>query len=557
VKISSNGVHLTLRCALKNNDENVDLVKRFLQAIDMLFSDEKVDCDVSLFNAARILKAAGTWSVKGNDNPNSDRPRRMAKYVKIPEDWYKNINDIAYFQKVADMLPEKEQPDRTNNYKPNSFDLDAFIQQHNIKIAKVVKTAKMTKYLLEECPFCHSKSPDSALFVMPDGSKGFRCLHNRCQHLGFKDFRLFYDPTSYDRKEYAEYQQRQLYYGNIRREPFRPIAERDGKPKWLSLKDVEYIDMSKLTTLNTGYIELDKKCGGLLLGDVTILSGISGAGKTSWLDCCILNVIDKGTRVAVWSGEMQSWRFQQWIAMVGAGRPYVKKKDGYDDFWYCPKQISEKVCSWLDDKLYLYNCEEYGSRFAQIFSDIQDVVEYEHVQLVVIDNLAALNISDLDGSRYEQQTQFITEVKDYAKKQNIAVIIVCHPRKVVSFLRKEDVAGSADLVNLCDNLWILHRVGKDFEQRASQFLDKMEVERMKQYDTVLEVCKNRMMGVTDYLIGMYYEKESRRLKNTRAEHLIYGWADERAEQQTMEMMPDEPLPETPFAAPDDNEEVPF
>jgi hypothetical protein len=103
----------------------------------------------------------------------------------------------------------------------------------------------------------------------------------------------------------------------------------------------------------------------------------------------------------------------------------------------------------------------------------------------------------------------------------------------------------------------LHRVGKDFEQRASQFLDKMEVERMKQYDTVLEVCKNRMMGVTDYLIGMYYEKESRRLKNTRAEHLIYGWADERAEQQTMEMMPDEPLPETPFAAPDDNEEVPF
>ena len=34
--------------------------------------------------------------------------------------------------------------------------------------------------------------------------------------------------------------------------------------------------------------ELDKKIIGLLLGDVTVLSGGSGAGKSSWIECSIM-----------------------------------------------------------------------------------------------------------------------------------------------------------------------------------------------------------------------------------------------------------------------------
>ena len=47
-----------------------------------------------------------------------------------------------------------------------------------------------------------------------------------------------------------------------------------------------------------------------------------------------------------------------------------------------------------------------------------------------------------------------------------------------------------------------------------------------QYDAVIEVAKNRQMGVVDHLIGLYYEPESRRLKNSIAEHIVFGWEDE-------------------------------
>ena len=34
-----------------------------------------------------------------------------------------------------------------------------------------------------------------------------------------------------------------------------------------------------------------------------------------------------------------------------------------------------------------------------------------------------------------------------------------------------------------------------------------------------------MLGVQDYLVGMYYENESRRLKNEISEHIIYSWEE--------------------------------
>ena len=46
-----------------------------------------------------------------------------------------------------------------------------------------------------------------------------------------------------------------------------------------------------------------------------------------------------------------------------------------------------------------------------------------------------------------------------------------------------------------------------------------------EYGSVLEVAKNRQFGVVDHLVGMYYEPESRRLKNSIAEHIVYGWEE--------------------------------
>lgn len=333
-----------------------------------------------------------------------------------------------------------------------------------------------------------------------------------------------FEPDAYDRKDYKEFQAKQRRYSpNV--EPFVPQEECEEKgKKWLQMSEIKKVNIEDLLCIPTGYDQLDNKIVGLFAGELTILSGANSSGKTSWLDCLALNAVHKGFKVGVWSGEMQDWRFQNWIMQIAAGKTYSKRKIGFDNLYYVPSQYTEKIASWLNDKLFLYN-NNYGNNFKQIFSDIRDLVEREKVQMVIIDNLAALDIDSYDGEKYSKQTKFIIELKEYAKAKNIHIIVVCHPRKQITFLRKDSISGTADLTNIADNVFILHRVGKDFEDRASEFLGSAKALELCSFSNIIEVAKNRQFGVVDYFVGLFYEPESRRLKNSVAEHIIYGWEE--------------------------------
>lgn len=531
---SGNGFHLLYKIAMKNNNENTTICKEFLQVLDMLFSNPNVEIDCSTFNSSRICKLYGTFSRKGSNT--KKRPQRESKILRIPDEV--KITPNEYFAKVAAMLPKPEQPSKSNYYSNEKFDLEAFLNKHHIAVRNIVRTSSFTKYILDECPFNSShRAPDSAIFEMSNGGLGFKCLHSSCSQYTWKDFRLKFEPDAYDHKEYQRHEHKMQYYSSQKKEPFVPKKEDSAKgKKWLAMTDVQYVDMSKLVAIPTGYKELDKKIIGLLMGDVTVLSGLSGSGKTSWIDCVVLNAVQRGYKVGIWSGELQDFRFQSWINQIAAGKNYVCKREGFENYYYAPKNISNQISNWLEGKLFLYN-NNYGSKWQQLFADVKELVDKEGVQLIVLDNLMALQIDNYEGDKYTQQTKFINDLKEYAKAKNVHVLLVCHPRKEGIFLRKESISGTADLTNLADSVFIIHRIGKDFEQRAGEFFGKDKVIPYLKYNSVIEVCKNRSMGVIDLLVGMYYEVESRRLKNEISENIVYGWQEQPA-QLTFEPTPE-------------------
>lgn len=520
---SSSGIHLYLKCALLNNEENTKLVKRFLNAISMLFSDDDVDCDTSVYNAARISRLIGSYSCKGANN-DATRPQRKCRFLSIPDEI--KVNEKEYFVKIAALYPEEVKPTRENNYSTEKFDLESFLEKYDIKVTKIEQVAGGKKYVLDHCVFNEShRGKDAVIFQRDNGAISYVCLHNSCSHYTWRDVRIKFQPDAYDRKDYGEYQFKQRQNYQRPQEVFEPAKETEEKgKKWLSMRDIKRVDIAELMSIPTGYHELDKKIIGLFAGELTVLSGLNASGKTSWLDCLALNVVQSGFKVAIWSGEMQDWRFQGWINQIAAGKAYVRKKQGYDNFYYTPSQYCDKIGEWLDGKLYLYN-NSYGSRWGQLFNDIKEIVEDKGINLVIIDNLAALNIEDYEGEKYSKQTKFILDIKEYAKAKNIHVLLVAHPRKQNDLLRKESISGTADLTNIADNLFLIHRTGKDFERRGAEFFGEEKTQQYMEYSSVLEVAKNRQFGVVDHLVGMYYEPESRRLKNSIAEHIVYGWEE--------------------------------
>ena len=525
VNMSGNGFHLFIPCRIAATKENDELIKRFTTAMGFLFSDEKVEIDQSIFNRARIAKLPGTYSRKGTRN-NPDRPQRMAYIVKYKDELVDN--DIEYFRKIANMCPEPEKPSQSNNFRSEKFDLDAFLERYNIEVTERVKINGGTRYILDHCVFNDShKGKDAAIFLGDNGAISYYCFHNSCSQYTWKDVRLKFEPDAYSKRDYSEFQRKMPYYGSPHqfREVFKPKPEtpENGK-KWLSMKDVKYVDASSLPTIPTGFGGIDRAVGGLILGEVTIVSGSNSSGKSSWLNCLGLNAIEKGWKTAIWSGELVPYRLKNWLNQSAAGKSYVVKKDGYDNMYYVPQATSNKIDLWTSDKLYLYN-NDYGSRWEQLCADIKELIKEKDVKLVIIDNLMAVNLEGVDGDANTKQKNFILEINDLAKKENVHIIVVCHPRKDVSFLRKESISGSGDITNLASNVFILHRVNIDFQTRGKDFFGESKINSYMCYGNVLEIAKSRATGVCDHLVGFYYEIETRRFKNSLSEHINYGWTE--------------------------------
>ena len=76
VCMSGNGAYLLYRINIPNTPENTELIKTCLQSLDMLFSNENADIDVSVFNPSRIAKIIGTIARKGSNT--EDRPHLIS-----------------------------------------------------------------------------------------------------------------------------------------------------------------------------------------------------------------------------------------------------------------------------------------------------------------------------------------------------------------------------------------------------------------------------------------------------------------------------------------------
>ena len=541
---SGNGVHLLYRVAIANNENNVRLMQRCLEALNVLFSNDDVEVDVKNYNPSRICKLYGTVAQKGRSTPT--RPHRMSRIAGTQD--AVEVNDVAYLEKLADSIPsEPEKPQRYNNYSPRTFDIEGWMDANGLQYRKA-SCLGGKKYILDHCPFdSNHNGKDACIFQRDNGAIGFHCFHNSCAGKTWKDVRMLFQPDAYEKRE--RYQERKMYrdYNRDRVPPPKTIEPEKGVPVFYTAMDILSMPQKEESFIKTGTTTLDRKLRGLKKGGVSLLSGLRGAAKSTVLSQWALQAINDGFNVGAYSGELSERNFMRWMMQQAAGKGRVEASQKWEGYYTVPPSVQEKIAKWMGDRFFLYN-NAYGNDFSAVEEQFIKKIEADKLDMLILDNLMAFNISDLADSKWEAQTQFVWQLHEMAQKHNVHILFVAHPRKALGFLRLDDISGSADLANAVDSAFIIHRNNNDFHRLTKQMFQWKDDHEAYAGTNVIEIAKDRDGGTQDVFIPLFYERESKRLKNELSENIIYGW-DGGASDLDWVTVPDEPTDETP--------EIPF
>ena len=518
---SGNGVHLLYRVSIKNTKDRTNLIQKCLKALNLLFGNEKVKVDCANFNPSRVCKLYGTLAQKGKST--EERPHRMSKIISTDSEY--KPTDVQYLEKLCEVIPkEPEKPQRYNNYKPSEFDLEDWLFKYGLNYRKVSET-EYDKYVLDECPFDSShKAPDASIFKFRNGAIGFKCFHNSCQGYSWHDVRIKYEPEAYEKKR--QYEEKQMFNSYNRNEPVH-IEPKENKPVFYTAKQIVTRPKQIEQIIKTGIENFDKKYRGLRKRDVTILSGQTGSAKSTLLSQIILNAIDADNHVAVFSGELKDEDYMKWMNLQAAGKENVEPTQ-WTDYWTVPYEKQLKIADWLEGKFWLYN-NDYGFHFEAIIEQFERMIDEHRLDLLCVDNLMALDISSLSNEKYEAQSRFAWEIHELAKRKNVHIIIVCHPRKPNGLLGLYDVSGTSDIVNAVDNIVYVYRYGKIFENNYNQVFGK---NYQGAGSNIWYCAKSRFGSVDEEYNDLFYEVETKRLKNSISENIQYGWYEPEFEPAT-------------------------
>lgn len=536
---SGNGVHLLYAINLANTDENKALVQNCLKALAFLFGDDKVDVDQSVFNPARISKLYGTMAQKGANT--KERPHRMSRILSAPKQM--QVVSRELLEKLAADKPIESAP--TKESAKSSFDIVDWMDRYSLRY-EVKEWKDATRYVLDHCPFDSSHTgTDAVIMKHPNGAIQFKCFHNSCQGHDWRELRLMYEPDAYDDKRAEDearieegWKQYKAYNRNRTDIAYQEeqANEEHIEKVFETAMDILQRPVEERICIQTGMEEFDKKTGGLAKGEITLVSGLRASGKSSLISQWALNAVNQDYTTIIYSGELKDTRLMGWIYQQAAGPDFVVKHKTLENFWYCRDDVKPAIAKWLGDRFWLYN-NNYGNNFKMIATKLSDIIRRLKADLVIIDNMSILDLSDITDDRradkWDQQKLFVETLKNLAMLCNCHIVFVVHPRKANGFLRLDDVGGSGSIGNLADNVFIVHRVNRDFLRGFRRDVkgipdnarnkDEDEVYYDLGGDNCVEIVKERETGIQDLFIPLWFETSTKRLKNGAFDNVIYKW----------------------------------
>lgn len=293
--------------------------------------------------------------------------------------------------------------------------------------------------------------------------------------------------------------------------------------KVLDLSKAEDFDIEHTEGLYTGIKDLDDQIYKLTFGTLNIITGKSGEGKSVFVNqVAICQAVQQGYDVFVFSGELPAPILRNWVETNMIGRDYITMKDGHVRIFNTEKR--KLLQNWYSGRVLVYD-DDYNTTSTALLNKMEELARKCGTKVFLIDNLMMIDLECSEEGRLQAEKEFVNKLIFFAKKYNVLVFLVAHPRKTGEIrVTKEDIAGSGNIVNLAHMVFSVHRyTDKEKEGEINLRGDYIKGKEPIKEDSCIEVLKNRITGVLP-LVKLYFDYPSYRFyKNPSELWFRYNW----------------------------------
>lgn len=254
--------------------------------------------------------------------------------------------------------------------------------------------------------------------------------------------------------------------------------------------------VKKNKPISSGYITQDYNDGGLKGGNLLLLTGASGDGKTSYARQYLIAIAKQRQKVFMFYGESIMYDEKNKLARLCAPREnisksfnmggraeYSAKQEALDAY---EKQYGDFILMTDKDTImetFPEAKQDQNKVYEYLLMEMEKMVKYHGIKYFILDNLMVL-VNLENDRKFARQAAIAGGLKAFANKYGAFICLIVHPRKGSG---QQDISGAAEVLNIADSAWRYVRLN---DQNSKGILPMCKLdEKYKQKVSAVVFCE--------------------------------------------------------------------
>jgi twinkle protein len=200
----------------------------------------------------------------------------------------------------------------------------------------------------------------------------------------------------------------------------------------------------------TSMPEFTKHIGGLRMGELNVISGPTGSGKTTLISQQSMDLAKQGVATLWGSFEIPNEDLiSKMLNQVGK-KNFTKDQSDFD-----------KTFDKLEQLPLWFMKFHSATKMEDVIDAMDYAVEVFDVRHIIIDNLQFMIGSIMGNEKFDIQNKVIDLLRDFKRDKHVAVTLLAHPKKydVGKEMTENDLFGSVKLSQDADNIYVIDPSG--------------------------------------------------------------------------------------------------